>query len=97
MALAEAVRVSQFAGEIWAFEVWSPLWPNTAIDISDVADEKGELIGLYTSQTAGLHYVEATLGLNRYRGLKVYVPYAEAFFVSYPSEFCEVASMLDTV
>jgi LmbE family N-acetylglucosaminyl deacetylase len=97
MALAEAVQTSRFEGEIWAFEVWSPLWPNTAVDISEVADEKGELIGLYASQTAGLHYVEGTLGLNRYRGLRVYVPYAEAFFVSRRREFCEVASMLNTV
>ncbi len=97
MAVAQAIRTTRFGGEIWAFEVWSPLWPNTAVDISEVADEKRELIGLYASQTAGLHYVDGTLGLNRYRGLKVYVPYAEAFFVSHAREFCEVASMLNTL
>jgi LmbE family N-acetylglucosaminyl deacetylase len=97
MAVAEAIRATEFDGEVWAYEVWSPLWPNASVDISEVAEEKGELIGLYASQTAGLHYVEGTLGLNRYRGFAVYVPYAEAFFVSRADEFCAIASMLDSI
>ena len=84
-------------GEVWGFEVWSPLWPNTAIDISAVVDQKTAAINAHASQVAGLHYVEGTLGLNRYRGLRVYVDYAEAYFVSTPGEYVALCGEMNRV
>ncbi|MEM9191975.1 MAG: PIG-L deacetylase family protein [Myxococcota bacterium] len=87
MAVASALGRAAFRGEVWAYEVWSPLWPNVAVDISAVVDTKRRAIAFHESQTAGLHYVEGALGLNRYRGLRVYVDYAEAFFVGSLADF----------
>lgn len=91
LALAAALEETRWQGEIWCYEVWSPLWPNVAVDISSVVDTKRKAIELYGSQVAGLHYTEGTLGLNRYRALRVYVDYAEAFFVASPAEYSELA------
>jgi LmbE family N-acetylglucosaminyl deacetylase len=91
LALAGALEETRWQGEVWCYEVWSPLWPNVAVDISSVVDTKRRAIELYTSQVAGLHYTEGTLGLNRYRGLRVYVDYAEAFFVATPDEYIELS------
>jgi hypothetical protein len=49
------------------------------------------VIGLYASQVAGLHYVEGTLGINRYRALRVYVEYADAFLVTSGKEYVGLA------
>jgi hypothetical protein len=38
-----------------------------------------------------------TLGLNRYRALRVYVDYAEAFFVSDAAEFVELTRNMNTL
>jgi len=91
LALAGALEETRWQGEVWCYEVWSPLWPNVAVDISSVVDTKRRAIELYTSQVAGLHYTEGTLGLNRYRALRVYVDYAEAFFVATPGEYIELS------
>jgi N-acetylglucosamine malate deacetylase 1 len=97
LALALALERSGWAGEVWSYEVWSPLWPNVAVDISSVVDIKRQAIELYTSQVAGLHYTEGTLGLNRYRALRVYVDYAEAFFVASAPEFVEMSRLMNTL
>jgi len=91
LALAGALEETRWQGEVWCYEVWSTLWPNVAVDISSVVDTKRRAIELYTSQVAGLHYTEGTLGLNRYRALRVYVDYAEAFFVATPGEYIELS------
>ena len=97
LALAAALERSRWRGEVWSYEVWSPLWPNVAVDISSVVDVKRQAIALYASQVAGLHYVDGTLGLNRYRALRVYVDYAEAFFVSDAAEFVELTRNMNTL
>jgi LmbE family N-acetylglucosaminyl deacetylase len=95
MALATAIEASGWRGEVWSYEVWSPLWPNVAVDITNVVDTKRKAIELYASQVAGLHYTEGTLGLNRYRALRVYVDYAEAFFVADQDEFVAFAQVMN--
>ena len=97
LALAAAIESVRWVGEVWCYEVWSPLWPNVAVDISSVVDVKRQAIALYASQVAGLHYVDGTLGLNRYRALRVYVDYAEAFFVSDAAEFVELTRNMNTL
>ena len=94
VATSEAIEKSGFSGEVWCFEVWSPLWPNVAIDISAVAGLKRAAIACHASQVAGLHYVDGALGLNRYRALRVYVDFAEAFWVATGREFVELTREL---
>jgi LmbE family N-acetylglucosaminyl deacetylase len=97
MALAEAIRLADWRGEVWCYEVWSPLWPNVAVDISGVVEIKRQAIALYASQVQGLHYVDGALGLNCYRGLRVYVPYAEAFFVAEQSRFVRLSREMNRI
>lgn len=97
LALADAIEATRYEGEVWCYEVWSPLWPNVAVDITRVVEIKRKAIELYASQVAGLHYVEGTLGLNRYRGLRVYVDYAEAFFVASATEYIDLAREMNRI
>lgn len=94
-AVALAIRETGWSGDVWCYEVWSPLWPNVAVDISDVQALKREMIEVYASQTEGLHYADGVLGLNSYRGLKVNVRYAEAFYVCSASEFCALVDQMN--
>ena len=94
-AVALAICKTGWGGDVWCYEVWSPLWPNVSVDISDVQGLKREVIEIYASQTAGLHYTDGILGLNSYRGLKVNVAHAEAFYVCSALEFCTVADQMN--
>lgn len=94
-SVASAIRETGWEGEVWCFEVWSPLWPNVAVDISSVQTEKRRMIGIYVSQTAGLHYVDGILGLNSYRGLRVNVTHAEAFYACDAPRFCTLADQMN--
>lgn len=93
-AVALALRESDWKGEVWGFEVWSTIWPNVVIDITSVVDKKKAGIACHASQSASMDYVDAALGLNRYRGLRVNVKYGEAFHVCSAAEFVQLASGL---
>jgi LmbE family N-acetylglucosaminyl deacetylase len=95
LALAAALERTRWRGEVWCYEVWSTLWPNIAVDISNVTALKREAIELYRSQVEGLHYADGMLGLNRYRGLRVYVDHAETFFVSDSATFIDLARTMN--
>jgi LmbE family N-acetylglucosaminyl deacetylase len=97
LAVASAVEQSDWRGEVWCYEVWSPLWPNIAVDISDVVELKRRAIETYASQVSGLHYPDGILGLNRYRALRVDVSYAEAFFVSGHKEFLSLSRNMNEI
>jgi LmbE family N-acetylglucosaminyl deacetylase len=94
---AGAITRSGFSGEIWCYETWATLWPNVAIDISDVVDEKRRAIACYQTQLAHRPYVEATLGLNRFRGLKVGVTHAEGLFACSAPQFVDLSRTLGVV
>jgi LmbE family N-acetylglucosaminyl deacetylase len=91
-----AIRMAEFAGEVWCYETWSSLWPNAGVEISSVVPDKRAAIECYRSQL-GMPYVEAVLGLNRYRGLQLGVPFAEGLFVCSPAGFREVCLPLGTL
>jgi LmbE family N-acetylglucosaminyl deacetylase len=91
--VALALETSGWRGEVWCYEVWSALWPNVAIDISGVREEKARAIACYASQD-GMPYAEAALGLNRFRGLRVGVTAAEAFHVSSAEDFRKLCGPL---
>ena len=94
-AAADAAVHAKPDATILAYEVWTPLWPNVAVDISSVAQRKEDAIRLYQSQIGDRDYSAAALGLNRFRGLPHSVAFAEAFFRASASEFAEVARLLD--
>src|SRR5262249_15260645 len=89
-----AVAQSGYRGEVCCYELWSSLWPNIAVDISSVVDIKRRAINCYASQVAYVAYVEGALGLNRFRGLKLGVDYAEALFACPAHTFVDVCRTL---
>ncbi len=99
MACAAAVGVAASAAmpeaTILAYEVWTAIWPNVAVDITAVAKRKEEAINLYRSQIADRDHAGAALGLNRFRGLPHRVAFAEAFFRASPQNFAGLTDLLD--
>jgi LmbE family N-acetylglucosaminyl deacetylase len=93
---ARALNETAFRGQIWCYETWSNLWPNTGVDISEVVHEKRAAIECYKSQL-GLPYVDAALGLNRFRGLRFGVDYAEGFFVCELARFRRLSRTLSSL
>jgi len=81
LSLKEALKESEWNGEIMQYEVWNTLVPNVLVDISDVVKEKEKLMKIYQSQLQEpkRYYVERILCLNKYRGLPYCIDYAEAF------------------
>lgn len=92
-----AVEETGYKGEVCCYELWSCLWPNVGVDISSVVEIKREAINCYASQVAYVDYVEGALGLNRYRGIKLGVQYAESLFASDPRTFIGVCRTLSVV
>ncbi len=89
--LGHVLSNERFRGEIWMYEIWSPLWPSACVDISGVVDEKKAAI----SHQLDSERAEQVIGLNRYRALRVYVEYAEAFYITSPRQFTR--SFLKTI
>ena len=94
-AVARAAVQAKPDARILAYEVWTPLWPNVAVDISSVARRKEQAIRMYRSQIEDRDYASAALGLNRFRGLPHAVDFAEAFFLATPHEFSRLTALLD--
>jgi LmbE family N-acetylglucosaminyl deacetylase len=92
-----AVEETRYQGAVWCYELWSCLWPNIGVDISAVAGVKREAINCYASQVAYVDYVEGALGLNRYRGLKLGINYAEALFACEARTFLRLCRTLAVV
>jgi LmbE family N-acetylglucosaminyl deacetylase len=94
---AVAVKESGFDGEVCCYEVWSNLWPNFVVDISSVVDQKRAAIECYQSVVAHMPYPDAVLGLNRFRGFKMGVHYAEALYICRPRAFVDLCRTLAVV
>lgn len=96
-ACALAFESSGFRGEIWCCELWSTLWPNVAVDISNVVELKRDAINRYESQVAGLPYAETALALNKYRGMRARLPYAECFYACSAHQFIDLSKTLTSI
>ncbi len=96
VALGTATRLAGWHGEVLAYEVWSTLWPNMAVDIGTVAVEKARLIRMYASEMGDRDYAAAVLGLNRYRGMQHRVELAEAFHRCDAAQFRALTACLDS-
>jgi len=80
----DAVKSILITGQtrLVSYEVWSTLpVVSTYMDISDIASKKKELINFYQSQMTRINYTEKILALNFYRGMRMYIDYAEAFYI----------------
>jgi LmbE family N-acetylglucosaminyl deacetylase len=72
--------------EIWAYEVWTPLYANRIVQINNEIEAKKSSMKAHASQLASRGYDEAMLGLNKYRAqINNRQGYAEAFFASTPA------------
>lgn len=68
---------------IWAYEIWTPIYPNRLVDINSVIDTKKEAISKHKSQLDSRGYDKAVIALNQYRAeINNISGYAEAFFAS---------------
>ncbi len=93
--LAHALKkMPGLKSEIRSYEVWSPLFPNQVIDISDVIEYKKKGILICKSQMESVNYVDLALSLNRYRGItstrEKQMAYAEAFYSCTPYGFIKL-------
>lgn len=77
----EAYGLPHRIQSVYGYEVWNPInRPQLVIDITNFIDRKTEALRLHASQIDRVNYIEAVLGLARYRGVtSMSGEYAEAF------------------
>ncbi|NQV81974.1 MAG: PIG-L family deacetylase [Alphaproteobacteria bacterium] len=72
------------AYEVWAYQVYSALPGNVAVDVTPVVEAKAALVRLYDSQMKRRDWVHFALGLNAFNsrfGVDPSQRYVESFFV----------------
>ena len=82
--------------KIWAYQVYSTVIPNVVVDITDVVDEKINLVNLWQSQRKSRDWAHYIRGLNAFnsRFLKSNQPrYAECFFVVPANEYIDLCKV----
>lgn len=72
--------------EVWAYQVYSVVWPNVVVDVTDVAERKAAAMRLYATQMKTRDWAHYVLGMNAFmsrflRDGPAGPRYAEAFFV----------------
>ena len=73
---------------IWAYQVYSTVFPNVLVDITGVAEEKAKTVDLWASQKASRDWAHYILGMNAFNSRFLKKPgqnYVESFLVL-PSE-----------
>lgn len=71
--------------EIWAYEIWTPIFVNRVVDITNNIEDKKKAIGAHQSQLKSRAYDKAILGLNAYRAeINGISGFAEGFFTTTP-------------
>jgi len=79
--LLDTVETGDYRFECYCYEVWTPLFPNCLVDISDTMACKREALQAHASQLQGIDYQRAMDALTRYRAMRISRDgYAEAFF-----------------
>ena len=74
------------------YEVWSPMVAvNAYYDISNIINNKYELINKYKSQIKQIDYSDKIEGLNKYRGLIPHNDYSEAYFQLTVKEYLKLS------
>jgi N-acetylglucosamine malate deacetylase 1 len=93
--LAEALSNANEKPQVWGYEVWTPLVPNRAIEITSVIERKRE--ALASHETAGRALdLSAGEGLARWRSLDGFGGrgWVEAFLALDPAQYRELAAEL---
>ncbi len=82
--------------QVYAYEVWSPLYPNCMVDISDVIEIKRQALRQFASQIRDNDLARSILALNAYRSAFHLGSrgYAEAFFRCSSAEFRRLCQLL---
>lgn len=79
--LAESLTSVDFDGDIFSYEIWTPIFANRLISIDKEFEFKKKAILQYKSQLANRSYLSAITGLSQYRaGMHNVGTHAEAFF-----------------
>lgn len=69
--------------QIWAYEVWTPIYTNRIVDIGPEVELKKKAVLAHQSQLESRAYDQAILGLNQYRAeINGISGHAEGFFAS---------------
>lgn len=72
------------------YELWTPLIPNKILSINDYQGVKENAIKCHESQLLCRNYLDAMVGLNRYRAAILGAGnYAEAFFMSTAQQYTQ--------
>lgn len=89
--LLDATEGSAFGFDCGGYEVWTPLFPNCFVDISDSVEIKKQALQQYESQVSEKDYIHSTLGLNAYRSIALLGNtnrhFVEAFFMAPLKEY----------
>ena len=81
--LINVLSQEKFGGEIWAYEVWTPIFPNRVVNITQNIEAKKRAMATQISQLKSRGYDKAILGLNQYRAeINNFFGFGEAYFVS---------------
>lgn len=83
-------------GNIYEYEVWSPLAsPTDILDISDVIETKINMVAQYRSQTKYVDYCAMASGLSLYRGAGFEARHAEVYsYVRYRTTLQKLYDLL---
>ncbi len=82
LAVAKMLKKTMYGkqSQIVYYEVWNTLSNQTHyIDISDIVDQKRDMINMYKSQVKHIDYADRILSLNHYRGICHNVEFEEAY------------------
>lgn len=78
-----ALSKNQRNFEIWAYEIWTPIFINRMVDITLYVKTKEEAIHAYESQLQSRRYDKAMMALNQYRAeINNVTGSGEGFFAS---------------
>lgn len=89
-------RVRGFSGEIWLYEIWTPVYANRIVKIDKTIEIKRNALNTHKSQMQSRSYFDAVLGLNAYRaGMNLAGKYAEAFFACDEKLFLKIFGLIE--
>lgn len=81
--------------QIFMYEIWTPIYVNRLVDVSDVIEQKKQAMQAHQSQLQLCSYDEAMSALNKYRStISAGKGFAEGFFACSPKVFLEIYKKL---
>lgn len=89
-------RLNSIKCEIWAYQVYSTLYPNVVVDITNEIEKKLELIQLYESQMNSRDWGHFIKGLNAFNSRFIKTNkknFVETFFVLPIKDFIDLISI----